>query len=162
MKHFMKTNPFGFNRYTIEAGKVIGKAPWPLLFVLKGNETYGLEKNCFNMMNLYEFTADEYISIASEQHLQGLFFNFMPLLRKLNLREVLSVRAVIGKINLKNISDLSLPSFMHVPDRPYVELGFGIENIVKIIRLDALWRLSYTKNPDIQIFGLRARFQFML
>jgi hypothetical protein len=51
---------------------------------------------------------------------------------------------------------------MYVPKRPYIEIGLGIENIIKILRLDALWRLSYTKNPDIQIFGLRARFQFML
>jgi hypothetical protein len=89
MRHFMKTNPFGFNRYTIEVGKIIGRAPWPLLFIMKGNETYGFEKNCYNMMNLYEFAADEYISIVSEQHLQGRFLNFIPFLRKLNLREVL-------------------------------------------------------------------------
>ena len=31
--------------------------------------------------------------------------------------------------------------------KPYVEVGVGIENILKIFRIDAVWRLTYTDKP---------------
>jgi hypothetical protein len=36
----------------------------------------------------------------------------------------------------------------------------GVENILKIFRADALWRLSYLNNPDVVPFGIRTTFQF--
>ncbi len=162
MEQYLQTNPFGFNKYKIEAGKTFGIAPWPLLNIMNGNETYGSNSNAYNMMNYYEFVADEYVSLASEQHLQGMILNYLPLIRKLKLREVLSVKAVAGRLSRKNTEDIFLPSFMQSLDKPYIEAGFGIENIFKFVRFDALWRLTYTRNPDVQIFGIRARLQFML
>ena len=42
---------------------------------------------------------------------------------------------------------------------PYAEAAVGIENIFKIIRVDALWRLTYLDHPDIAKFGIRATFE---
>jgi hypothetical protein len=162
LSHFLTTNPFGYNIYSIEACRTLGKAPWPFLEVMSGNESYGLYKYAYNMMNYYEFVADQYISLSTEQHLQGMFFNYIPLLRKLKFREVVSCKAVVGKINRKNSSEMQLPVYMHHLNKPYIEVGVGVENIAKILRIDALWRLTHKDNPDIEIFGLRARFQFML
>ena len=162
MSQYLATNPFGFNRYTIELGKTRGKTPWPLLDIMGGNETYGLYNNAFNMMNFYEFVADEYVTVSTEQHLQGLILNYIPLLRKLKFREVFSAKGVIGRINQRNADELLMPSYMHSLNKPYLEVGIGVENIFKLIRIDALWRLTHKNNPDIEIFGIRARFQFML
>ncbi|HOT13908.1 MAG TPA: DUF5686 family protein [Bacteroidales bacterium] len=158
---YLKTNPFGYNKYSVEVGKIFGKVPWPLLNVFKGSETYGFEPNGFNMMNYYEFVANEYLKIISEQHFQGIFFNYVPLLRKLKLREVATCKAVIGHLNYKPEMML-LPSYMYGLHQPYVELGVGVENIFKFFRIDALWRLSYWNNPDIEKFGIRLSLQFIL
>ena len=162
MKHFLQTNPIGFNRYSIEAGKIFGNAAWPLLSVMNGNETYGLRKDAFNMMNYYEFVADEFVSFNTEQHFQGFFLNYIPLLRKLRLREVATFKVVTGRINKKNTDEIMLPEFMQSLNKPYMEAGVGVENIFKVLRIDVLWRLTHVHNKDVQIFGLRARFQFML
>jgi hypothetical protein len=49
---------------------------------------------------------------------------------------------------------------MHTLDKPYFEAGAGIENIFKIIRVDAIWRLSYLDHPNISKFGVRFSLQF--
>lgn len=162
ISHYLPTNPFGFNRYSIEACKTTGSAPWPLLEVMSGNESYGLYRYTYNMMNYYEFVADSYVALSTEQHLQGMIFNYIPLFRKLKFREVLSCKAVAGKISDKNIRLMQLPDYMYSLNKPYIEVGVGIENILKFIRIDGLWRLTHKDNPNVQIFGLRARFQFML
>lgn len=162
VKHFLRTNPFGFNRIRIEAGKTLGKVTWPLLDIMSGNETYGLSNGSFNMMNYYEFAADEYLLLSSEQHFQGIILNYIPLLRKLKLREVASVNAVTGRLHNNNLDNVTLPVFMYRLNRPYVEASLGIENIFKVLRIDALWRFTHTRHPNIEILGIRARLQFML
>jgi hypothetical protein len=43
-----------------------------------------------------------------------------------------------------------------IPDRkPYMEIGFGINNIFHLIRIDAVWRLNYLENPNISKFGIK-------
>ncbi len=39
--------------------------------------------------------------------------------------------------------------------KPYVEVGAGIENILKVLRLDYVWRLTYRDLPGIDRSGLR-------
>jgi hypothetical protein len=46
--------------------------------------------------------------------------------------------------------------------RPYMEVGVGIENIFKILRIDALWRLTHLNHPDVPKFGIRAAIQIGL
>ena len=45
---------------------------------------------------------------------------------------------------------------------PYVEVGYGIENILKIIRVDFVHRLNYLDRPDVDRFGVKVSFQFIL
>ena len=45
---------------------------------------------------------------------------------------------------------------------PYVEVGYGIENIFKIMRVDFLHRLTYLDRPDVDKFGVKVSFQFIL
>ena len=37
----------------------------------------------------------------------------------------------------------------------YMEVGVGVENIFKFLRLDYVWRLTYRDHPDIQTKGVR-------
>ena len=155
----IELNPFGYNRYSLTFGKIYGEAPYPFLELHEGNETYAYDIYAFNMMNYYEFASDEYISIASEHHFQGFFLNKIPLLRKLEWREVVSAKAIAGNLSSSNKELMAFPEGLQGLTKPYVEAGVGIENIFKLFRVEATWRLAYLKNPDIQIFGLRAMMQ---
>ena len=124
-----------------------------------GNETYSYDKYAFNMMNYFEFVSDQYLSLSLAQHFNGFFFDRIPLLRKLKWREVVLGKGVIGSLRDENRKEMYLPENMNSLNKPYMEAGAGIENIFKILRVDALWRLSYLDNPNIQKWGVRATIQ---
>ena len=46
-------------------------------------------------------------------------------------------------------------------DKPYMEISVGIDNILRFIRLDYVWRLNYLDVPyHIDRRGLRVAMQF--
>jgi hypothetical protein len=152
--------PFGYTYYAVEAGKIWGNVPYPLLHVHQGNESYFYDYASFNMMNYYEFVSDQYASLFVVHHFDGFFLDKIPLLRKLKWREVASLRAVYGGLSKGNQNLLKNPNAIgSLSAKPYVETGFGIENIFKILRFDFMYRLSYLDNPDIAKFGVRGGLQ---
>jgi hypothetical protein len=111
-------------------------------------------------MNLFEFVSDRYVSFSVVQHFEGFFLNKIPLMRKLKWREVALFKGVAGDLRNNHINLMDFPLGLQSLDKPYYETGVGIENIFKILRIDALWRLSYRDNPNIQTFGIRGAVQF--
>jgi hypothetical protein len=153
--------PFGHIRYTLQAGKSWGNIPYPLLYVHKGNESYFYDKGAFNLMNYYEFVSDQFASLFLVHHFNGFFLDKIPLLRKLKWRELATLRAVYGGISRENRSIMLLPDAIgSLSAKPYVEAGFGVENILKFIRFDFIYRLSYLDNPEIAKYGIRAGLHF--
>ena len=158
-------NPFGKLTCILEAGKVVGTVPFPLLKLHEGNETYAFDRYAFNLMNLYEFASDTYFSATLEHHFNGFFFNRIPLLRKLKWREVLYAKGLIGDISDKNSRANALidfPASLGDVNKPYFEAGVGVENIFKFFRVDGVWRLSHLDNPDASKFALLFRVQVIL
>lgn len=159
VEHMLYLNPIGRLEYVIDCGKIFGTLPYPLLELHKGNETYGYDIYAFNLMNYYEFISDTYASLAVTHHFDGFFLNKVPLFRRLKLREVASGKAVIGTISDSNLIYSNLPFGMTTLHKPYVEGGIGIENILKIFRIDALWRMTHLQNDNIAKYGIRAIIQ---
>ncbi len=170
----IEINPVGYTKYRLVGGKIIGSVPYPLLELHEGNETYAYDRFAFNMMNYYEFASDEYVSLWVEHHFQGFFLNRIPLIRFLELREVVSTKMLVGRLSEKNQNMLLFPENLNWLNdasldrdndirifgvKPYMEVGVGLENILKLFRVEATWRLSYRSNPDIQKFGLRIAMQ---
>ena len=154
-------NPIGYFDYTLEYGKSWGKLPYPLMTIHGGNETYIYDMYAFNNMNYYEFASDEYASVSLSQHFDGFFFDRIPLMRKLKWREVVGGKALIGRVTNKNNDLLIFPSFLSTLNKgPYLEASAGIENIFKIFRVDAVWRLTYLDDPNITPFSIKASLQF--
>lgn len=160
--HKIPLNPIGYMRYIIEGGKIFGTVPYPLLKLHEGNETYALNKFSFNMMNYYEFASDQWVSLTLEHHFNGFFLNHIPLMRKLKWREVAYGKGLVGTLSGANTNGVFLfPKGLTDVHKPYYEVGVGVENIFKIIRIDAIWRLSYLDNPNIEKFGIRAGLQII-
>ena len=134
----------GWSRYMIEAGKIWGKLPYPLLRIHDGNQTFFYDELASNLMNYYEFVSDQYITFTYIHHFDGVLFNKIPLIRKLKWREVVQLRAVYGTLEDRNRTYSVFPEHMRsFEQKPYWEAGVGIENILKFIRVDAIWRLSH-------------------
>lgn len=157
----IRINPIGYFDYVVEYGKTWGKLPYPLMTIHGGNETYIYDIYAYNAMNYYEFVSDEYASLTISHHFDGFFLDRIPLMRKLKWREVAGGKALVGRVSDKNKNVLIFPDFLHTLNKgPYMEASAGIENIFKIFRLDAVWRLSYLDNPRALPFTIKGTMQF--
>ena len=90
---------FGRVNASIEAGKIFGNVPLGLLSVVPGNQTYFALYNTFPLLNFYEFVTDTYVAVHFEHNFNGRFFSRIPLLRDLNLREIVGIKGVWGEIS---------------------------------------------------------------
>jgi hypothetical protein len=157
----IRVNPIGYFDYILEYGKTWNPLPYPLLTLHGGNETYIFDLYAYNGMNYYEFVSDEYASATISHHFDGFFLNRIPLMRKLKWREVVGAKALVGRVNDANKSMLIFPEHLTALNRgPYFEATTGIENIFKVFRVDAVWRLSYLDNPKAIPFSIKASLQF--
>jgi hypothetical protein len=149
-------------KYAMEAGAYAGKLPYSMLNIPRGNETYGFYTYNYNMMNYLEFVHDKYIHTYVEHHWNGFFFNRVPLIKRLGLREVLSAKALWGGLNNRHYQLMDLPLSTIHNNKPFFEIGAGIENIFRFFRLDAVWRITPNSVFDEPAFGVRAQFQIKL
>ncbi|MBL7919034.1 MAG: carboxypeptidase-like regulatory domain-containing protein [Bacteroidia bacterium] len=153
----------GYTDYVLEGGKIWGAVPYPIMQLHGGNETYLYDYMAFNMMKYYEFASDQFVSAALYHHFEGLFLNKIPLLRKLKWREVATIKTVWGTVNEQNRKTLLFPSTLKALDKgPYAEASVGVENIFKVFRVDAFWRLNYQLPRAIDNFGFKFGFQLAL
>jgi len=153
------TGVYGKTEYRLTAGQYFGTLPYPLLEIHNGNESYFYDQQAFNLMNFFEFISDRYATLMITHHFEGYFLNKIPLFRKLKWREVISYRTVAGSLSDANRAEMVLPADFYELNQPYMEVAAGLENIFKIFRVDALWRLNYLDHPDIAKFGIRAAFE---
>lgn len=166
--------PLGYTSINLNAGKIFGKVPYPLLKIHEGNGSYFFNKTAFACMEYFEFASDTWVGLMMEHNFYGFFLGKIPLIRKMNLREIISLKMVYGTLSDKNNGRLK-DSFLIFPEgmselkTPYVEVGAGITNIFKILRVDCFWRLTHkekymdgtmVKAPHLFAlnFGLELRF----
>jgi hypothetical protein len=154
-------NPFGYLTFYLQAGKIWGDVPFPLMKIHEGNETYAFDLYAFNLMDYQEFVSDTYASLFMEHHFQGFFLNKVPLFKRLKWREVVGVRTLIGSYDPEKHTSLVFPDGMKgLRSTPYTEFSAGIENILKLIRVDAVWRYNYNEDRKIKLgimFSLQLR-----
>lgn len=147
-------------RSTVEVGTTIGAVPLSLLNPIPGNQTYFSIYNTFTQLDYYEFVSDTYASLHLEHNFGGRIFSRLPLLRKLDLREVVGFRAVYGTISQEN-KDLNASNIVYVaPEDVYWEWSVGVGNIFRIFRLDFNFRGNYLDMPDARNFGITGSFGF--
>ena len=172
---FSYTQPWqlgGFGRLlsTIEAGKTFGAVPLGLLSVVPGNQAYFTIYNTFSQLDYYEFVTDTYTSVFLQHNFNGRFFSRIPLLRKFNLRGIVSIRGVWGEISDENKALNASGLLYQAPsDKIYWEYSLGIGNIFKVFRLDFNFRGNYfEKSRRKKIWNYRhirisflGKFQFL-
>ncbi len=157
---------FGHIDALVKAGKVWDKVPFPLLILPNTNQSLTIQPEAFNMMNAMEFVTDQYVSWYLTYYLKGWILNRIPVVKWLKLREVVSFSGVYGNLTDKNNPDLT-PGLFRLPDgtmemgnTPYMEFSVGLENILKVLRVDYYRRLTYLDNPGIKKGGFRIALRF--
>jgi len=161
LEHNITVGRIGQLSYIIDAGLTNGVLPIVLLNVLKGNDTYYYNRYAFNNMNRFEFVTDKYASLAVQQSFGNFPFRYVPFLKKLKWRSLVTFRGVLGDMSKANrmangYYDTSINYHFTVPDKiPYIESGVGISNIFHIIRIDAVWRMTYQHSLNIPVFGIK-------
>ncbi|MEQ9424173.1 MAG: DUF5686 and carboxypeptidase regulatory-like domain-containing protein [Cyclobacteriaceae bacterium] len=127
----------------IESGFFFGpdQTAFPDYEHFDGNRTYfaQFDINNFQLLDYYRYsTNDSYFAGHFSHHFNGFIFNKLPLLRKLKLQSVASAH------------------YLKVPGADgYLELGFGIEHIFKIARID-----FFTSVLDVKRSGVRVGIGF--
>lgn len=161
--------PIGYSEITVQGGRLFGRVPYPLLKLHEGNGTYFYDTYAFSCMNYYEFASDTWVSWFWEHHFNGVLLGRVPLVKKLKWREVLICKGVWGTLSEKNNgarigtqAPLLFPIGMGSVSDPYVEAGFGVENIFKLFRVDCIWRLTHRNavpGQEVQNFAVNLGIQ---
>jgi len=156
---------------TLEGGYVVGQVPFPLLDVHRANQSYSYQLYSYNLMNFLEFSSDHYASLFIDQNFNGFFFNKLPLIKHLKLRETASLKLLYGGVRDENNPSLHPELYQFLRDaqgqpiafalgrQPYAEASLGVANIFKLFRVDVVRRLTYLNNPNVAEWGIRGRFK---
>lgn len=169
--HSIRFGIIGRTNYQFVIGKIYKPTPYPLLENHIGNQTVFYTTAAFNLMNFFEYASDQYTSLRIKHDLDGLLSNRLPLIQKLKWRFFLTGNFLMGSLSdaNKNLIPPTTPSGATTvtpsslnPLKPYIELGYGIDNIFKSARIDFIHRVTYTDVPNISKFGIKISFRFII
>ncbi len=158
---------FGFADIILKGGHIWSRSPYMALATPNANLSYTIQDESFALLNPMEFIGDSYVSWDLTYWANGALFNYIPLLKKLKLREVVAFRGWLGHLSDKNNprfdTDRQNPLLMFPQEAadtpmhklPYMEISAGIDNFLKVLRIDYVWRLNYRDTPGIDRSGLR-------
>jgi hypothetical protein len=146
IRDFIKLPPFGSIEFLVAAGKTFGTVPYTFLDIAPGNEIYYYNKYAFSLMNKYEFIHDKYAGITFEHNIGNGLFRFIP---KLKFRQFYTIKTLWGSLTdaNKTLNFKQGYDFETLDGRTYLELGTGIDNIFKVLRIDFIWRVLPTPLP---------------
>lgn len=159
----MKISPLGTLKYKVYAGKVFGTLPYTYLENHPGNDLYYYNANTFSLMTRFEYLGDKYAGINLEHNVGSGLFRFIPLTRKLKWRQFWNVKTLWSSLSPANTAlNNTSGSFKTLNGKTYLELGTGIDNILRVLRIDFVWRLLPTPLPANRSsrFGIFGSFQF--
>ena len=127
---------------------------------MPGNQSYFNIRNTYALLDYYDFITDTHASVHIEHNFNGRFLSKIPLLRKLNWREIVGIKAVWGDISDENIAINASDIIYTAPEDIYYEYSAGVGNILKVLRIDFIWRGSYKEMPNSNNFGIKGSLGF--
>lgn len=159
---------FGYADVIIKGEKVWSKVAYPDLLLPNVNLSYTIQPESYTLMKPMEFINDQSLSWDLTYWGNGILMNRLPLIKRLRLREVLTFRGLWGSLSDKNNPYASNDVFLFpadvqcqpLGDKPYMEAGVGLDNILTILRVDYVWRLTYRDHAGTDRRGIRIQLHF--
>lgn len=157
---YIKIPPVGNISFQVYGGKTFGTLPYLLLDIAPGNEMYYYNKYAFNMMNRFEFIHDEFAGVNFEHNIGSGIFRMFP---GLKLRQLWTAKALWGSLSESNkaLNFKAGNNFQTLDGKTYLEVGTGIDNILRVLRVDFVWRLLPSRLPKstTESFGVFGSFR---
>ena len=159
---------FGYADVILRGEKVWSQVAYPDLLMPNVNLSYTIQPESYALMKPMEFINDQALSWDLTYWGNGVLMNRLPLIKKLRLREVLSFRGIWGSLSDKNNPAKNGNVFLFpsdalcqpMGDKPYMEAGVGLDNILTILRVDYVWRLTYRDHAGADRRGIRLQLHF--
>lgn len=159
---------FGYLDAIVKGACLWSASPYPNLAIPNANLSYTIQPESFSLLNPMEFLTDKNFTWDFTYWANGAIFNYVPLLKKLKLREVFSFRGLWGHLGDKNNPQINHDLFLWpsiancctLSSTPYLEAGVGVDNLFKILRVDYVWRLTYRNTPQADKGGVRIALHF--
>ena len=159
---------WGFADLIVKAEKQWNQVHFIDLILPNVNLTNNMQTETYALMDVMEFANDQQLSWFFKCRLNGLVLNRIPLIKRLKMRELFTLSGLWGSLSKKNDPTFN-DNLMRFPEgtaltkmgnKPYMEIGVGVENILRILSLQYVWRLNYRDNPNADKSGLRFQLNF--
>ncbi len=159
---------FGYADVILRGEKVWSQVAYPDLLMPNVNLSYTIQPESYALMKPMEFINDQALSWDLTYWGNGILMNRLPLIKRLRLREVLTLRGIWGSLSDKNNPAADDAVFLFpadalcqpMGDKPYMEAGVGLDNILTILRVDYVWRLTYRDHAGTDRHGVRIQLHF--
>lgn len=149
------------------AGHVWEQTVFPSLLVPNVDLSYFYKKNSFSLMNAMEFVNDTYVELHLNYDANGALLNYIPLINRLKLRELVGFHAVWGSLSKRNNPEYH-SHLLRFPEQagttpmgsmPYMEFNVGLGNILRFVSVEYVRRLTHN-GPGLSRNGVRVAFNF--
>jgi hypothetical protein len=155
---YLSIAPYGSLYYNFFGGKTFGTEPYQMLNIPPGNDWYVYSKYSFNLMTRFQYLTDQYAGFNFEHNIGSGIFRYIKPTRKLKIRQFWEVKGLIGDLSdaNKQLNFLADSSFQTLDNKMYLEIGTGIDNILKFFRVDFIWRVLPQPLPEnnVERFGV--------
>ncbi len=160
-------NSWGKMNMYLKGGIQWSQVPFPLLIAPAANLSYLYQPETFFLVNNMEFLNDKYVSFMYSWDINGKLFNRIPLLKKLQWREIIGFNILYGGLSDKNVPELATGSgssrlmafpngsYKMDPHQPYMEIHVGVHNIFKLFQVEYVRRLTYLDLPTAKKHSVR-------
>lgn len=155
---------FGYADVIVRGEKMWSQVAYPDLLIPNVNLSYTIQPESYALLKPMEFINDQALSWDVTYWGNGVLMNRLPLIKRLRLREVLTLRGLWGSLSDKNNPVTAGDDVFLFPadalcqpmgDKPYMEASVGIDNIFTILRVDYVWRLTYRDQAGTDRRGVR-------
>jgi hypothetical protein len=162
---------FGYADVIVKGEKVWSKVAYPDLLMPNVNLSFTIQPESYALMKPMEFINDQALSWDLTYWGNGILMNRLPLIKRLRLREVITLRGIWGSLSEKNAPQRQVMGsasplrgiFLFPTDapcqplagKPYIEMGVGLDNILTVLRIDYVWRLTHRDNAASDRHGIR-------
>ena len=160
---------FGYTDVILKGEKIWSRVAYPDLLIPNVNLSYTIQPESFALMKPMEFINDQALTWDLTYWGNGILMNRLPLIKRLRLREVLTLRGIWGSLSDKNDPAVNNSGTFLFPedspcqpmgDKPYMEAGVGLDNILTVLRVDYVWRLTYRDHAGTDRHGIRIQLHF--
>ena len=166
-----KMGLLGISKIKATGGLILGDLPYPLLYNTIGNQTPFYVDFAYNLMDYFEFSSDRFVELRYKHSFEGIILNTIPLLKRLKWRLIGEANVLYGDLSQSSISRVIYPldmnndpilPFSQFTNKPYIEVGYGVENIFRFLSVQAFHRLTYLDQNNVNKFAIKFNIDFNL